>query len=131
MCMTVPFGLQEFLAFTSKPVTLEDITSVQGKALSLESRPATRSTSNRQSYPLRDRAQAPPTFLTSSAVPPPHPGSAQHHPNIHHFCTEPSCPQLPATLQGLSRRTHTVSVSEASQFMVGVVMVGVVVVGVL
>ena len=108
VCVHFIFLSQEFLAFTDKPLTLEDI--VQGKALSLESRPVT---SNRPSRP----PGLPPTFLTSLTAPPSRSDPAHSHPTIHHFCTQPPHPQLPAALQVLSRRTHTVPASEACQWV--------------
>lgn len=108
VCVHFIFLSQEFLAFTDKPLTLEDI--VQGKALSLESRPVT---SNRPSRP----PGLPPTLLTSLTAPPSRSDPAHSHPTIHHFCTQPPHPQLPAALQVLSRRTHTVPASEACQWV--------------
>lgn len=108
VCVHFIFLSQEFLAFTDKPLTLEDI--VQGKALSLESRPVT---SNRPSRP----PGLPPTYLTSLTAPPSRSDPAHSHPTIHHFCTQLPHPQLPAALQVLSRRTHTVPASEACQWV--------------
>ena len=98
---------QEYLAFSSEPVTLEDIMHVSGQALPTPKLAKSHPESPRKQEKLPPKSNEPKVrFLliweSSSKT---GPQSAQHR-SIHHFCMEPSLPQLPIHLQVASRQAH-------------------------
>ncbi len=92
--------MQEFLAFSDGPVSLEDILKVKGKKFN----PSTPELQQRESTEDRERKRA--TFLMSWEPRKSAEGSVSTHPSIHHFCTHPMEPQLPFEMEILSRTTH-------------------------
>lgn len=98
--------VQEYLAFSSEPVTLEDIMHISGHGLA---------PSQRQSQPVTEPSRRQEKLQSKSNEPKVHflqtwessnTGSSSLHRSIHHFCTESSIPQLPIPLQVTSRQAH-------------------------
>ena len=88
-------------------MTLEDIMHVSGRGLA---------PSQRQSQPATEPSRRQEKLPSKSNEPKVHflqmwessnNGSPSLHRSIHHFCTEPSIPQLPIPLQVASRQAHT------------------------
>ena len=109
--------MQEYLAYSDKPLTLEDILNVSGKSVE---RPST--TAGRSLQPFNKKSSLFPSstkdgprsnleyqnsvkFLSTWTT------NQSSRPTIHHFCTtdESLHPHLPLPLQLLSRMTHTKS----------------------
>ena len=86
-------------------MTLEDIMHISGQALPIpnqaESHP--KSPRKQEKLPKSDKPKV--RFLSTWESSKPSPQSTHHH-SIHHFCMEPSLPQLPIHLQVASRQTH-------------------------
>ena len=91
--------IQEFLAFSDSPVTLEDVLNVTGTRL-----PDYPSSPSKDAQPT-DVVPSKPLFLSTWDTSVSYPGST--HTSIHHFCTETKLPQLPLPIQILSRQSHT------------------------
>ena len=93
--------MQEFLAFSDSPVTLEDVLNVTGTKLPDH---PTRASPSKDAQPTGFKPPKP-LFLSTWDTSVSYPGST--HTSIHHFCTETKLPQLPLPIQLLSRQSHT------------------------
>lgn len=87
------------MALSEGPVTLADIMRVKGKKLDS----STLNTKQPSEQGSKDRRE---TAFLSIWEPVIGAGGAIYHPSIHHFCTLPEQPQLPVSMQLLSRKTH-------------------------
>ena len=105
--------MQEYLAFSSEPVTLEDIMHISGHGLTSsqhQSRPGTRKQVNLPSKSSEPKVRFLQTWESFIS------GAPSLHRSIHHFCTEPSIPQLPIPLQVASRRAHANPLAAAQNY---------------
>ena len=96
--------MQEFLAFSEGPVSLEDVLRVQGQKVETSTQAFQLASSEKESAEEREKKRA--TFLMSWEPRRSAEGSVCSHPSIHHFCTDPMGPQLPHEMEVLSRSTH-------------------------
>ena len=92
-------------------MTLEDIMHISGQAAPVQSRPLS-GQPQKQPGPLHQRKEDEarktdgPQVRFLSTWESSRTGAQPLHRSIHHFCTEPSVPQLPISLQVVSRQAH-------------------------
>ncbi len=105
--------MQEYLAFSSEPVTLEDVMHISGQAL-----PPPELAKSRPKSPRKKEEKVPPStssepkvrFLSTWESPSKTGPQSSQRRSIHHFCMEPSLPRLPIHLQVASRQAHAKAV---------------------